>query len=79
VLSALATLLAVAEAVEEEEPSKTAYYVAGIALVVFALVVAALGIRGHESFPPGKGAARAVMGLAVLLVAITMASAVLTG
>jgi hypothetical protein len=62
-----------------EETSKTAFYVAGIALTVFALVIAAIGIRGHERFPPGKAAARAVMGLAVLLVAITMASAVLTG
>jgi drug/metabolite transporter (DMT)-like permease len=79
VLSALATLLAVAEAAEEEEPSKTAFYVAGITLTVFALVIAAIGIRGHEHFPPSKGAARAVMGLAVLLVAATMASAVLTG
>ena len=62
-----------------EETSKTPFYVAGIALVVFALVVAAIGIRGHEHFPPTHGAARAVMGLAVLLVALTMATAVLTG
>ena len=62
-----------------EETSKTPFYVAGIALTVFALVVAAIGIRGHENFPPSPGAARAVMGLAVLLVAATMATAVLTG
>jgi hypothetical protein len=78
VLHALATLLAVVEA-EEEEPSKTLFYIAGITLTVFALVIAAIGIRGHERFPPSRGAARAVMGLAVLLVAFTMASAVLTG
>ena len=62
-----------------EETSKTLFYVAGIALTLFALVIAAIGIRGHENFPPSRGAARAVMGLAVLLVAFTMASAVLTG
>ena len=62
-----------------EEPSKTAFYVAGIALTVFALVIAAIGIRGHEHFPSTRGAARAVMGLAVMLVVITMATAVLTG
>ena len=62
-----------------EETSKTPFYVAGIALTVFALVVAAIGIRGHEHFPPTAGAARAVMGLAALLVAATMATAVLTG
>jgi hypothetical protein len=78
VLHALASLLAVA-AEGEEEPSKTAYYIAGISLTVFALVVAAIGIRGHDRFPPSRGAARAVMALAVLLVACTMASAVLTG
>ena len=62
-----------------EEASKTAFYIAGIALTLFALVVAAIGIRGHEHFPPTGGAARAVMGLAVVLVALTMATAVLTG
>jgi hypothetical protein len=62
-----------------EETSKTAFYVAGIALTAFALIIAAIGIRGHERFPPTRGAARAVMGLAVVLVAATMAAAVLTG
>jgi hypothetical protein len=61
------------------ETSKTPFYIAGIALTVFALVIAAIGIPRHESFPPTRGAARAVMGLAVLLVAATMATAVLTG
>jgi hypothetical protein len=63
----------------EEEASKTPYYVAGIALAAFAVVVSAIGIRGHENFPPSKGATRAVMGLAALLAVATMASAVLTG
>ena len=62
-----------------EETSKTPFYVAGLLLVVFALVVAAIGIRGHEHFPRTLGAARAVMGLAVLLVALTLATAVVTG
>jgi hypothetical protein len=42
-------------------------------------VISAIGIRGHEHFPRTPGAARAVMGLAVLLAALTMATAVLTG
>jgi hypothetical protein len=62
-----------------DEASKTPYYVAGAALVVFAVVVSAIGITRHETFPPSKGAARGVMALAVILVAATMASAVLTG
>jgi hypothetical protein len=77
-LPAVLDLLATA-AEGGEEASKTAFYVAGIALTLFALVVAAIGIRGHEHFPPTRGAARAVMGLAVVLVALTMATAVLTG
>jgi hypothetical protein len=79
VLSALSSLLAVAAEAEHEETSKTLYYVAGIALTVFALIIAAIGIRGHEHFPRTKGAARGVMLLAAALVAFTMASAVITG
>jgi hypothetical protein len=78
VLTALTTLLATA-AEGEEESSKTLFYIAGIALTVFALGIAAIGIRGHERFPATAGAARAVMGLCALLVAFTMAAAVLTG
>jgi hypothetical protein len=73
----LGALLTLAQA--EEETSKTAFYIAGAVLAVFAVVVGAIGIRSHETFPPTRGASRAVMGLAVVLVAITMASAILTG
>jgi hypothetical protein len=79
VLTTLASLFAAAAEAEHEEPSKTLFYVAGIALTVFALIIAAIGIRGHEHFPPSKGAARGVMLLAAALVAFTMASAVITG
>ncbi len=77
-LTALTALLATA-AEGEEESSKTLFYIAGIALTVFALAIAAIGIRGHERFPATAGAARAVMGLCALLVAFTMAAAVITG
>jgi hypothetical protein len=79
VLTTLASLLATAAEGGEEEPSKTLFYVAGIALTVFALVIAAIGIRGHEHFPRSKGAARGVMLLGAALVVFTMASAVITG
>ena len=62
-----------------EETSKTPYYIAGIALVLFAVIVSALGIRSHGHWPTSPGAARAVMGLGALLVAATLATAVLTG
>jgi hypothetical protein len=75
VLHALITL---AQA-EAEETSKTPFYVAGILLAVFAVVISAIGIRSHETFPASNGAKRAVIGLAALLVAAAMATAVLTG
>jgi hypothetical protein len=74
----LQALITIAQA-EAEETSKTAYYVAGIVLAVFAVVISAIGIRGHETFPPSRAASRAVIGLAAILVAATMAAAVLTG
>ena len=61
------------------ETSKTPFYVAGLVLTAFALVVSAIGIRGHERWPGSRGTARAVMGLGVVLVAATMATAVITG
>jgi hypothetical protein len=76
VLDALITLAAAAA---EEESSKAAFYIAGGVLAAFAVIVAAIGIRGHETFPPTRGAARAVMGLCAILVAATMATAVITG
>jgi len=77
VLHALLTLASAAPG--EEETSKTAFYVAGGALAAFAVLVAAVGIARHEHFPPTPAVARAVMGLGALLVAATMAAAVLTG
>ncbi len=62
---------------EGVEPSKTPFYVVGAVLAVYAVVLAALGIRKHD-FPGTEGAARGVIALTVLLVAATLASAVLT-
>ena len=62
-----------------EETSKTPFYVAGLALTVFAVVVSAIGIRAHGHWPGSSGVARAVMGICALLVVATMATAVITG
>jgi hypothetical protein len=62
-----------------EHVNKTPFYIAGGVLVVFALAISAVGVRGGESFPPSKGARTAVCTLAAVLVAATMATAVLTG
>ena len=74
----LATLMAAAEA-GEEESSKTLFYAMGAVLAAFAVIISAIGIRGHETFPPSEGAARGVMALAAVLVVLTMASAIITG
>jgi hypothetical protein len=73
----LELLLTAAE--QGEETSKTPFYVAGIALTVFAVVVSAIGIMRHGHWPSSAGVARAVMGLCALLVVATMATAVITG
>jgi hypothetical protein len=73
----LATLIAFA-AEEGAEPSKTLFYICGGVLVVWALAVAAMGIRGHDTFPPTKRAARGVMAISVVLILAAMGSAVIT-
>jgi hypothetical protein len=77
VLHALFTTLAQVET-EAEETSKTAFYICGGLLAVFAVIVSAIGIRSHETFPPSNGGKAAVIGLAALLVAATMATAIIT-
>jgi hypothetical protein len=71
--------LLVLAAVEEHKPDKTAFYICAGVLVGFAIVMTIIGTRGAESFPATIGARRALCALAALLVAATMASAVLTG
>ena len=76
----LATLLLFAqEHLEEAEPSKTPFYIAASALVAFALILSAIGIRNHETFPPSKAVGRLLTLVCALLVAATMFTAVITG
>ncbi len=65
-------------ATEEGGASHTPFYILGLVLAGFAVVVAAVGIARKETFPPSDGAARAVMGLAAVLVVVVCASAVIT-
>jgi hypothetical protein len=62
---------------EAEEPSKVPFYVAGILLVVWALIVATLGIR-NERFASEKRVGRTVMAVSAVLVVATMSMAVVT-
>ena len=68
-------MLAVEEA--EAEPSKTAFYVAGIALASWAVVLAFMGLRS-ATFPNGQSGARGVMAISIVLVAAAMTTAVVT-
>ena len=71
---ALASLLAA----EASKHSKVAFYIAGCALAGFAIVLSAVGITRHGTFPPTDAAARAVAGICILLVAAAVATAVIT-
>ena len=75
----LQALVTFAQHAGEAEASKTASYVAGSELAACAVIISAIGIRRHETFPPSRGAMAAVIGLAAVLVAATMATAVITG
>ena len=74
----LATLIAFAASEEGHESSKTLFYVCGGVLAVWALVVSAIGIKAHETFPPSQSATRGVMAISVVLILIAMASAIIT-
>ena len=62
-----------------EETSKVPFYVAGSALTAFAVIVSAIGIRAHGNWPSSPAVARGAMALCAVLVAATMATAVITG
>jgi hypothetical protein len=65
-------------AAEHAEPSKTPYYVAGAALVIWALAVSAIGIK-RDDFAGSKAAGTLVAVISAALVGTTMAMAVITG
>jgi hypothetical protein len=71
----LAALLLAADAAEK---SKTPFYILAGLLILFGFGLGIGGTMRHETFPPSSGAARAILGVAVLLVAGTMVTAVLT-
>ena len=66
---AAATLSDTARPTDIVVPPVTAYYVLGIAMVVGAVVLSAIGLT-REGFPPGQGAARGIiLGTAFLVLA----------
>jgi hypothetical protein len=59
-----------------EEGSKTAFYIAAGALASWAVLLGVFGIT-RETFPASEGVARVVMLVSGLLMAVTMATAVI--
>jgi hypothetical protein len=73
-LHALATLVL---AVDEHEPAKLPFYIGGGAFALWAVVLGFFGLRGDD-FPNGNGAAKGVMGISGVLMAIAIATALIT-
>jgi len=74
----LSTLLTLAAVEAGSEPSKTPFYVIGGILAGWAVLVSAIGIMRHETFPQSAGGKAGVMAITAVLVAATMLSSVLT-
>jgi hypothetical protein len=76
-LHAVLTFAAAANEDGAAEPSKVPFYVAGMVLVAFAVLIGALGIVKHD-FPATRGVRNAVLAVGTLLVLAAMATSVLT-
>jgi trimethylamine:corrinoid methyltransferase-like protein len=59
------------------EPSKTPFYIAGAVLVVWAVVLAGIGLAQPE-FPGSTRGARGVITISLALVVIALAAGILT-
>jgi hypothetical protein len=57
------------------EPSKVPWYIGGGAFVVWAVVLAFVGLR-NPTFPVGARGQRGVMGVSLLLAVVAMGTAV---
>jgi hypothetical protein len=66
-----------AETAEEHQKSKTPFYVAGIALALWAVVVSAIGIT-RPDFPGTVARTRAVYGISFVFVIAAMSMAIVT-
>ena len=64
-------------AVDEHEPAKAPFYIGGGVLALWAVILGFIGLRG-DTFPGNDRTARGVMGISVLLVAVAIATALIT-
>ncbi len=60
------------------EPSKVPFYIAGLLLVLWAVVLAAYGLS-RPDFPSSVTGQRGVIAITVVLVAIALGAAITTG
>jgi hypothetical protein len=67
-----------AEGAGHAEPSKTAFYLLGGLLAVYAVLISAAAIRAR-TFPSSKAQRGAVMALSAVLVVAALAASVATG
>ena len=74
-LHALTIVFAAAEA---EESSEAPFFIAGGLLVLFAVLISALGLSRIGTFPSSTGQRRGVIGVAAVLVLAAMAAAIVT-
>jgi len=72
-------LLFAQEHLAEEEVSKTPFYIAAGALVAFALLLSAVGISRHATFPPSRAVGRGLSLVMLVLVVAAAYTAVITG
>jgi hypothetical protein len=73
----LLALLQAAAEVEEAEPSKVPFYVAGGLFAAWAIVLFAVGMRS-QSFPGSQTVERGVIAVSAVLMGAAMATAVIT-
>jgi hypothetical protein len=59
------------------EPSKVPFYIAGGVLALWAVILAAIGLR-RPSFPGGPAGQRGVIAISLALVVIAIGAAILT-
>jgi hypothetical protein len=74
----LQALVTFAVEAPEADPNKTAFYILGGLLAVWAVVVSFVGLRAPSTFPGSAGGRAGVMAISTVLVLGAMAAAVLT-
>ena len=74
-MSVLALLVLASEGAES---SKTAFYVGGGVLAVWAVVLSLIGLS-RPDFPRTEGAARGIYGISTVLVLVAATTAILSG